>query len=69
MSQYESLWKWIKENDKESIELTFLEISQIIGKEINHSFLNSKKELLSYGYQVKKISMKEKKILFEKIKK
>lgn len=37
------------------------------GLPIDHSFLNAKKELLAYGYQVKKISLKEQTVLFEKI--
>jgi len=33
---------------------------------IDHLFLNFKKELTNYGYQVGKISMKEKSVSFEK---
>ena len=51
----------------ESIKLTFEEIQSILGFSIDHSFLKYKKELESYGYQVEKISMKEKLVLFEKI--
>lgn len=62
MSKYEKLWKYISEQKQEEIELTFKEIEQIINIEIDHSFLNSKKELIDYGYQVNKISLKNKKI-------
>lgn len=34
---------------------------------IDHSLLTYKKELLSYGYKVEKISMKEHTVTFEKI--
>lgn len=68
MSKYESLWNYIKENKKDTYQLSFAEIKKIIGFEIDHSFLTYKKELLDYDYEVSKISMKEKKISFHKIK-
>ena len=37
------------------------------GLSIDHSFLTYKKELTEYGYKVGKISMKEQKIMFERI--
>ena len=46
MNKYESLWKWIQENGTDSLKLTFDEIEKIAGLPIDHSFLNSKKELL-----------------------
>ena len=48
MSKYEPLWKYIKENKK------------IVGFEFDHAFLTYKKELLNYGYEFKKLSLKEK---------
>lgn len=48
--------------------LSFKEIKDILGFEIDHSFLNCKKELLQYNYEVKKISLKNQTILFSKIK-
>ena len=56
MNKYESLWKWIQENGTDSFKLTFDEIEKIAGLPIDHPFLNSKKELLNYGYKVGKIS-------------
>lgn len=50
----------------QSLKLTFDEIQNIAGVPIDHSFLNFKKELTNYGYQVGKISMKEKSVSFEK---
>lgn len=56
-----------KNNNKDSYKLTYDEIENILGFPIDHSFLTYKKELISYGYEVTKISMKEKTILFNKI--
>lgn len=66
MSKYESLWKYLKENNKQAYTLSFEEIGNILGFDIDHSFLTYKKELNEYGYKVGKISMKEKAI-FNKI--
>ncbi len=60
MSKYEKLWNYIRENAVS--ELTFDEVQQICGFPIDHSFLTYKKELAAYGYQVGKISMKNKTI-------
>lgn len=67
MSKYEPLWKYIKENNKDKYELSYSEINKILGFSINHSFLTYKKELIEYGYEVTKINMKNKTILFNKI--
>lgn len=67
MSKYEPLWKYLKDNKKEEYKLTYEEIENILGFPIDHSFLTYKKELNDYGYVVKKISMKEKCILFDKL--
>lgn len=67
MSKYEPLWNYIKENQKDSYKLTYEEIKSILGFEIDHSFLTYKKELKNYGYEVSKISMKEKTVIFSQI--
>lgn len=67
MSKYEPLWEYIKDNKKDRYELLYEDIRNILGFEIDHSFLTYKKELLSYGYRVKKISIKDKKIIICKI--
>lgn len=67
MSKYEPLWNYIKENKKENYNLTYEEIKNILGFEIDHSFLTYKKELINYGYEVSRISIKEKTIVFNKI--
>lgn len=66
MSKYNALWEYVKNSGKQSLKLTFDEIQNIAGVLIDHSFLNFKKELANYGYQVGKISMKEKSVSFEK---
>lgn len=67
MSKYNSLWEHVQKNGNQSIKLTFDEISNIAGIAIDHSFLKYKKELIEYGYQVGKISMKEETVIFNKI--
>ena len=67
MSKYEPLWKYLKDNNKENYVLSYEEIKNIIGFEIDHSFLNNKKEAKDYGYEVQKISMKEKTVIFNRI--
>ena len=67
MSKYEPLWKYIKDNKKEEYKLTYEEIRSVLGFNIDHSFLKYKKELLEYGYEVVKISIKEKYVLIHKI--
>ena len=67
MSKYEPLWKYIKENKKDEIKLSYEDIRSVLGFDIDHSFLKYKKELLEYGYEVVKISIKEKYVLIHKI--
>lgn len=67
MSKYEPLWNYLKENNEENYKLSYKEIEKILGFAIDHSFLTYKKEAINYGYEVEKISMKEKVIIFKKI--
>ena len=66
MSKYDSLWNYLKENDKEEYKLSYSDIKNILGFDIDNSFLKYKKELKDYGYEVVKISLKEKFIMFRK---
>lgn len=68
MSKYEPLWKYLKDNKKENYQLSYGDIKRILGFEIDHSFLTYKKEAKDYGYEVSKISLKEKIVKFNKIK-
>ncbi len=67
MSKYGPLWKYLEKNKKESYKLSYEEIKDILGFDIDHSFLTYKKELREYGYEVGKINMKEKIIIFNRI--
>ncbi len=67
MSKYEPLWKYLKENKKDNYKLSYEEINSILRFDIDHSFLTYKKESKEYGYEVGKISIKEKTIIFNKI--
>ena len=66
MSKYEPLWRYIKDNQKLEYKLTYEEIRNILGFDIDHSFLKYKKELLEYGYEITKISIKGKFVLIHK---
>lgn len=68
MSKYDKLWNYIKENDKEEYILSYEDVKDILGFDIDHSFLTYKKELKEYGYEVGKISLKNNNITFKKIK-
>lgn len=68
MSKYKLLWEYLKENNKDNYKLSYEEIKKILGFAIDHSFLTYKREIKEYGYEVEKIAMKEKTILFNKIK-
>ena len=67
MSKYDPLWRYIKDNKREDYKLTYEGIRNVLGFDIDHSFLKYKKELLEYGYEVVKISIKEKYVLIHKI--
>ncbi len=66
MSKYDPLWQWIHAHGQPRFTLTFAEIEQILGFPIDHAFLTFKKELPAYGYQVGKISLKEKTVAFSR---
>ena len=68
MSKYDKLQNYIKENDKEEYILSYEDVKDILGFDIDHSFLTYKKELKEYGYEVGKISLKNNNITFKKIK-
>ena len=68
MNRYDKLWDYVAEQLGESLDLSFEEIGDIAGVPLDHSFLNYKKELLSRGWQVGKISMKKQVVHFERTK-
>lgn len=67
MSKYEKLWNFVKNSNKNEIKISFEQVKNICGFEIDHSFLNCKKKLKNFGYEVAKISLKDKTILFRNI--
>jgi len=69
MSKYEPLWLYFDGKVDTELELSFTAIQSILGFPIDHAFLNYKKELLEHGYQAKKIYLKEKRVVFEKVNK
>lgn len=66
MSKYNALWDYVRSQSAALLTLSFDEIQQIAGISIDHSFLQYKKELTAYGWQVQKISMKKKIVRFAK---
>lgn len=64
MSKYEPLWGVLQGDGSDSIQFSFDRIKEILGFDIDHSFLNYKSEVAEYGYSVEKISMKEKWVRF-----
>ena len=67
MSKYDALWAYVQKDGSPTLKLTFEQIQEIAGIPIDHSFLQYKKELTDYGYQVGKISMKEQTVIFKRI--
>lgn len=66
MSKYDVLWKEIQKLNQPEVTLSYDEIKEILGFNIDHSFLTYKKELIFYGYKVGKISMKNKTVEFKR---
>ena len=66
MSKYQPLWEYIQTIDAVNLTLSYSEIQALLGFPIDHSFLRYKKELTDYGWNVKKISMKEQTVFFER---
>ena len=66
MSKYNAVWDYVVSRGESRLLLTFEEIHQLAGIEIDHSFLTYKKELLPYGYAVGKISLKAQTVEFLK---
>ncbi|MGN0520195.1 MAG: GNAT family N-acetyltransferase [Candidatus Fimenecus sp.] len=67
MQKYEILWQYIAAQTAVQIRLSFDTIEKIAGVPIDHSFLQYKKELKQYGWQVEKISIKNQTVQFCRI--
>ena len=68
MSKFVPLWEYVAGQAGRGLLLSFEQVEEICGFPNDHSFLNCKKELLAYGWQVKKISLKQQTVALEKIK-
>ena len=66
MGKYDALWAHVQKSGSPTLKLTSAQIQEIAGIPIDHSFLKYKKELMDYGYQVGKISMKEQTVIFKR---
>ena len=66
MSKYNALWSLVSQQDGTTVTLSFAEIEQAAGVPLDHSFLSYKKELIDYGWQVEKISLKRKTVKFKR---
>lgn len=67
MSKFSPLWEFVAGQQGSELLLSFAQVEEICGLPIDHSFLNCKKELLAYSWQVKKISLKQQTVAFEKM--
>lgn len=66
MSKYKALWEYVANSGTYPLILSFDKICDILGFPIDHSFLTFKKETVNYGFTVKKVSLKEKSVIFDK---
>ncbi len=66
MSKYKALWEYVANIDMYPLKLSFDDIFNVLGFSPDHSFLTYKKEAADYGFTVKKISLKEKSVVFDK---
>ena len=67
MSKFVPLWEYVAGQEGRELRLSFSQVEEICGFPIDHSFLTCKKELLAYGWQVKKISLKQQTVALEKL--
>ena len=68
MTDYQPLWLFLQAKGEESITLSFEEIEFYTGVALKNSFLKEKKQAEMYGYRVDKIFLREKRIIFKRLK-
>lgn len=66
MSKYDKLWEYVEGQEGNELTLTFDEIGTIAGIPLDQ-FLNCKKELVPHGWEVAKISLKQKTVRFKRL--
>ena len=54
LSKYEPLWKYLESHGEQQVRLSFGEIKEILGFEIDHSFLTYKKKPRSLAIKSEK---------------
>ena len=64
MSKYEPLWNYVMQHEPGQFSLTFDEIENVLGFQIDHSFLKYPKKLAERGAEVLRISLKNKRVHF-----
>ena len=64
MSKYEPLWNYVMQHEPGQFSLTFDEIEDVLGFQIDHSFLKYKKEFAERRAEVLRISLKNKTVHF-----
>ena len=64
MSKYTPLWMFLQQDGSDQIQFSFERIKEILGFDLDHSFLTFKSETNQFGYSVDKISMKEQWVRF-----
>lgn len=67
MSKYQPLWEYVAGSGTYPLKLSFDDVATVLGFSIDHAFLTYKKEAENYGFTVKKISLKEKTVLFDRL--
>lgn len=67
MSKYRPLWEYVYSVGSFPLELSFDAVREVLGFDIDHSFLTCKKECAAYGFTVKKISLKNKTVVFDRL--
>lgn len=67
MSKYDPLWNHISLLESDSVTMSFDDVESVLGFPIDHSFLTFKKELLVHGWEVGRISMKNRTVDFHRV--
>ena len=67
MSKYTPLWEAVGRHEGDSFQMSFAEMESVLGFPVDHSFLNFKKELADYGWQVGKVSLKGQTVSFQRV--
>lgn len=67
ISKYQPLWRHLQSYKDNTFRMSFDEIKAVLGFDIDHSFLNGKKEAAQFGFSVGKISIKQEIVIFNRV--